>query len=204
MNWPLTSLLTLLCAGLLIGCPTGRGDDDDDAQDDDDAAVDFRLWSDELLSDDGIEHTYDCDQSLPPEHSCWNPNPAISWEGAPAGTVAFTLIFDDPTAGDWEHWAVYNIPASADGLAAAISGDGATGSLPDGAVELDNGTGDPGYFGSCPGAVNLYRWRLWAMTELLTDHPANYAQLAGDAEAVSAEMTEMCHVFDGDDADLRR
>ena len=204
----LPALLVLLCLPLALGCPPldddDASDDDDSAIDDDDAAVDFRLWSDEFGSADDIVHTFDCEQALPPEHSCFNPNPELLWEGVPAGTVAFTLIYDDPTFNDWEHWAIYNIPATETGLAAAISGTGATGSIPDGAVELDNGTGDPGYFGSCPGGINMYRWRLWAMQAELTDHPANFAQLAADADDASIEMVEMCHVFDGADADLRR
>ena len=213
MTRSLSALLALLCLALLVACPVSDADDDDSAvaddddsavADDDDAALEFRLWSDEFLSDEGIEHTYDCEQALPPEHSCWNPNPEILWEGAPAGTVAFTLVYDDPTAGNWEHWAIYNIPATAAGLDAGISGDGAAGSIPDGAVELDNGAGEAGYFGSCPGGVNLYRWRLWAMDAELTDHPANFAQLVADAETASIDMAEMCHVFDGADADLRR
>ncbi len=201
------ALITLLVLPLLLACPTTRDDDDDDSatvDDDDDAAVDFRIWSDEFVPDDDIEHTFDCDQALPPEHSCWNPNPEILWEGAPEGTVAFALIYDDPTFNDWPHWAIYNIPGGATGLDAAISGDGASGTIPDGAVELENGADEIGYFGSCPGGINMYRWRLWALSEELTDHPANFAQLAADAEASSIEMVEMCHVFDGADADWRR
>ncbi len=195
----------LLLALPLAGCPT-VGDDDDDAANDDDSTedVDFRMWGPDFLTDEGITHNYDCDQALPPENSCLSPNPEILWEGAPADTVSFVLIFDDVSFQNYPHWAILNIPGDATGLEADISGGGASGSIPSGSTELDNGFGEEGYLGSCPGGVNHYRWRLWALdTELdedlytVLDTNAGYATLAEDAEDNAIEMVEMCHVFDG-------
>ena len=49
-----------------------------------------------------------------------NVSPALVWQHAPAGTQSFSITMYDPDAptgsGFW-HWAVYNIPASATGLA---------------------------------------------------------------------------------------
>jgi len=199
-------LISLAALGLLCtGCPPLV--DDDDASDDDDSTeeVPFRVFSDEFLSDEGISHNYDCDQALPPEHSCGSPNPAISWEGVPEGTESFVLIFDDVSFNNYPHWAVLNIPGDADGLDADISGQGSSGSLPDGATELDNAS-FPGYLGSCPGGVNHYRWRLWALdttldagiyTALNNDPWAAYAALSDDAQDARLDRAEMCHVFDG-------
>ncbi len=181
--------------------------DDDDASDDDDSTEDvpFRVFSDEFLSDEGITHNYDCDQALPPEHSCGSENPAISWEGVPEGTESFVLIFDDVSFNNYPHWAVLNIPGDANGLDADISGQGHTGSLPEGATELDNANFE-GYLGSCPGGVNHYRWRLWALpttldadiyTALNNDPWAAYSALSDDAQAARLDRAEMCHVFDG-------
>jgi len=41
-------------------------------------------------------------------------SPAIEWSGEPAGTRAFALVVDDPDApgGTWNHWLLYDIPAS--------------------------------------------------------------------------------------------
>jgi len=207
---PLASLRLLLglCAlsFSLVACdPDGRGDDDDDSasDDDDDIPPEFAMWSPDLIDDSQITHNYDCDQALPLQFACDGSNPEIAWEGAPEGTAAFALIFDDPTAGNYPHWAIFNIPASAIGLDAGISGNSVSNNPPGDAVELANGFGWQGYLGSCPGGVNHYRWRLWALSEALpADSNISYSALAGAAEARSLGMVSMCHVFNG--ADLRR
>lgn len=202
-------LLLLLLALPLLGCPPPVSDDDDDdsavADDDDDATpVAFAVWSPDFVEPYFDNPHDDCDQALPIENSCGNPNPEIRWEGAPEGTVAFVLIYDDPTFQNYEHWAIYNIPGTATGLDAAISGYGINNNPPGDAVELDNGSGFNGYLGSCPGpnAVNRYRWRLWALSEEISTPVANYAQLAGAADGVALDMVEMCHVFDGANSDI--
>jgi Raf kinase inhibitor-like YbhB/YbcL family protein len=206
-----------LAAGALAACPApirDFGDDDDSApsDDDDDTPLEFRVWSPDFVSDEeaGIEHDYDCHDALPPEFSCFNANPEIRWEGVPAGAAALALIFDDPTAGDFPHWAIYNIPADLFGLDAGISGGNADGDeVPEGATELENGFGTMGYLGSCPAAssINEYRWRLWALGEEVPppsggSAPAEFDELAESAEKVAIEQVETCHVFDGANADI--
>ena len=201
--------LRLLILSLCLAVPLAGCDpvvDDDDSGDDDDSTdeVDFALWGPDFLTDDGITHNYDCDQALPPENSCLNPNPEILWEGAPEGTVSFVLVFDDVSFQNYPHWAIFNIPGDATGLDADISGDGASGSIPSGATELDNGFGEEGYLGSCPPGVNHYRWRLWALDTTLEpslytalDTSTAYQRLADDAQAARLDRVDMCHVFDG-------
>jgi Raf kinase inhibitor-like YbhB/YbcL family protein len=69
----------------------------------------------------------------------------MSWSGAPEGTKSFALIVDDPDApvGTWNHWLLYDIPASKTSLAEGI-----------GPAEVgrsgDNDFGRPGYGGPCP------------------------------------------------------
>ena len=49
-------------------------------------------------------------------------SPALSWSGAPNGTVEFALICDDPdapTADPWVHWVCWGIPGTAQNLIAA-------------------------------------------------------------------------------------
>ncbi len=65
-------------------------------------------------------------------------------------------------------------------------------------MELDNGFGWNGYLGSCPGGVNQYRWRLWALSALIdSSSVSSYSTLAGAADSVALDMVDMCHVFDG-------
>ena len=182
---------------LLDGDGACVGDDDDSVGDDDDATPPpFSMWSPDFV-DPYFVNTRDCELALPLEFACDNSNPEIAWEGVPADAVALTLIFDDPTAGSFPHWAIYNIPATETGLAAATSGRDVTNVPPAGAVELNNGFGWEGYLGSCPQGQNQYRWRLWAMSELITSNPTTYSALAAAAEGLSIGMVDMCHVFDG-------
>ena len=202
-------LLSLALAIPLVGCPP-VADDDDDASDDDDSTepVDFAVWGPDFIDPIPYDHSYECEQNLPPENSCAQPNPEILWEGAPEGTESFVLIFDDPTAGNFPHWAIMNIPGDATSLAAGSSGDGAAGSIPGGSTELDNGFGYEGYLGSCPNGTNEYRWRLWALDTTLdpslftgiASASAAYSQLADAADEARLERVQMCHVFRGSDA----
>ena len=53
--------------------------------------------------------------------------------------------------------------------------------------------------------MNHYRWRLWALdSELDVDSSASYGDLEDAAEDAELDSVEMCHVFDGANADLRR
>jgi len=183
----------------LTACTTSSGDDDDSVSDDDDAAaVDFAISSPDFVAPYfDVPANRDCDQALPVANACDGPNPEIVWEGVPDGTVAFALIFDDVSFNDYEHWAIFNIPATETGLAAAISGRNLTNSPPGDAIELSNPGGWEGYLGSCPGAVNQYRWRLWALDSELDANLNSFGAVIAAAEDASIEMVEMCHVFDG-------
>jgi Raf kinase inhibitor-like YbhB/YbcL family protein len=87
-----------------------------------------------------------------------NISPAVTWANPPAGTKSFSLQVLDPDAptgsGFW-HWAVYNIPPSATGLARGAGNSAATLPAPafGGTTDfLDTGTtgGNGNYGGPCP------------------------------------------------------
>jgi Raf kinase inhibitor-like YbhB/YbcL family protein len=75
-------------------------------------------------------------------------SPHLAWSGAPDGTQSYAVTVydpDAPTASGFWHWAAFNIPVDVAELPS-----GASGSLPDGAVELKNDGGTVGYIGAAP------------------------------------------------------
>jgi Raf kinase inhibitor-like YbhB/YbcL family protein len=143
----------------------------------------------------GHPNAAECDWQLSADYECAQPNPAIEWVDIPAEAAVLVLIFDDPDAGNFQHWAMVNIPATETGLAAAISGNSVTNTPPGDAYELENGVGWDGYLGSCPPAPHTYRWRLWAVSEPLPSELSTFADVAAAAESVSIDMAETCHVY---------
>lgn len=104
-------------------------------------------------------------QAIPATYTCRGRDisPALQWSDPPAGTQSFALIMDDPDApvGTWDHWVLYNIPASARGLAEAIPADA---QLSDGSLHGKNSWGRLGYGGPCPpSGTHRYFFRLYAL-----------------------------------------
>lgn len=106
-----------------------------------------------------------------------NVSPSLSWSGAPTGTKSFALTMydpDAPTGSGWWHWVVYNIPATAKGLAAG-AGDPKKNALPAGAAQGNTDFGAPGYGGPCPPAGDKphhYIFTLYALKVDKMDIPA--------------------------------
>ena len=109
----------------------------------------------------------------------------ISWRNLPAGTVELALICDDPVVGmsqPFVHWVVYNIPATAPGLPAAMPSDPSP-DLPGlgGMTNGLSGVGRPGYFGPRPpfdGLAHEYHFRVYALdTDLNLPEGLNKVQL---------------------------
>lgn len=57
---------------------------------------------------------------IPAEYTCDGKDisPALEWSGIPENAKSLALICDDPDApaGEWVHWVIFNIPATATGL----------------------------------------------------------------------------------------
>jgi Raf kinase inhibitor-like YbhB/YbcL family protein len=72
------------------------------------------------------------EQRIPDRHTCEGDDisPPLSWSDAPPRTQSFALVCSDPDAPmkTWYHWAIFDIPASADhldeGIAAGIRAGG--------------------------------------------------------------------------------
>ena len=110
-----------------------------------------------------VRHTCDGDEVSPP----------LRWSGLPSGTRSLALIVDDPDAPDpaaprrtWVHWVLYNLPATADGLAEGIG----AAQLPAGTREGLNDWKRTGYGGPCP-PVGRHRYfhKLYALDTVLPD-----------------------------------
>jgi Raf kinase inhibitor-like YbhB/YbcL family protein len=85
---------------------------------------------------------------IPPQYTCrgQNVNPPINIFNVADGTLSLTLIMHDPDApgGDYLHWLVWDIPPGTESIP--------VNSVPIGAVQGKNGSGQTGYTGPCPPA----------------------------------------------------
>jgi hypothetical protein len=109
-----------------------------------------------------------------------NLSPAIEWSNLPAGTETITLILHDPDlqigADDVLHWAIFNIPASANGLPQGVPAEA---TLPDGAAQLQNVGRSIGYFNPCPPppTTHHYLFEFYALDQKLDPSIASRADL---------------------------
>lgn len=112
---------------------------------------------------------------MPRRHTCQGADisPALAWHDVPAASQSLVLIVDDPDAPDpaaprmtWVHWLLYNLPASAGGLAEGLS----AAALPAGTREGVNDWGRVGYGGPCP-PIGRHRYflKLYALDTRLPD-----------------------------------
>lgn len=99
-------------------------------------------------------------------------SPQLQWKNAPSGTASFALIADDPDAipvagYTWDHWILYNIPATNSSLA---SGHQNAMKYPAGTRAGKTSFGDTLYGGPCPptGQTHTYHFRLFALNKSLS------------------------------------
>ena len=117
--------------------------------------------------------------TIPKRFTCDGENisPALRWTGQPAESKSFALIMDDPDApgGTWNHWLVWDIPASDRSIP-----EGAESGAP--AKSGKNDFGELGYDGPCPprGKPHRYFFRLFALDEPSLGLPAGAKRAALD------------------------
>jgi hypothetical protein len=99
---------------------------------------------------------------IPKKYTCdgQDINPPITIEGIPKEAKTLVLAVDDPDApsGTWDHWIVWNIPASTSKIAEnSVPGE-----------EGVNSARQQGYMGPCPpGGTHRYFFKVYALdTEL--------------------------------------
>ena len=104
-------------------------------------------------------------QAIPRRHACDGDDlsPSLSWSGAPGDTASLALVMDDPDAGGFVHWVVFDMTASATGsLPAGWSRS------PDAPPQGTNSFGKVGYGGPCPpSGTHRYAFRLLALDQEL-------------------------------------
>lgn len=126
----------------------------------------LQLASNAFAPGESIPKTYTCDAE--------NVSPALQWSDPPPGTQSFALIFDDPTAGGWVHWVVYNLPAHTRSLPEDVAPDA---QLPGNARQGRNSWNKVGYGGPCPpSGTHRYVFKLYALDRTL-DLPADAQKL---------------------------
>jgi Raf kinase inhibitor-like YbhB/YbcL family protein len=95
-------------------------------------------------------------------------SPPLQWSEPPAGTKSIALICDDPDAPrfTWVHWVLFNVPSQARELEAAVP---TIETLPSGARQGINDSGDIGYGGPAPpkGKPHRYFFKLYALDIML-------------------------------------
>lgn len=113
-------------------------------------------------------------QAMPAKYTCQGENisPPLEWKNLPPGTKSLALIVEDPDAPDpqhpkmvWDHWLLYDIPASVTGLAENVKS-----ALPPGTRAAQNSWKKTGYGGPCP-PIGRHRYfhRLYALDTELGD-----------------------------------
>ncbi|MBI4136353.1 MAG: YbhB/YbcL family Raf kinase inhibitor-like protein [Candidatus Vogelbacteria bacterium] len=109
----------------------------------------MRLASSAFAHNGLIPERYTCDGN--------NFSPPLAISGVPAGAKSLALIMDDPDApaGVWDHWIIYNLPASTIELK--------EGEPPAGVLGVGT-AGNANYEGPCPpSGVHRYFFKLYAL-----------------------------------------
>ncbi len=123
--------------------------------------------------------------AIPPRHTCdgEDVSPALSWEGAPDGTLSLALIVDDPDARGFAHWVLFDVaPVAAGALPAGYSAS------PDAPPQGMHAFGRLGYAGPCPpSGSHRYVFTLYALDTLLG--------LAGTPRAEEVRQAMRGHVL---------
>ncbi|MBD3259784.1 YbhB/YbcL family Raf kinase inhibitor-like protein [Candidatus Woesearchaeota archaeon] len=116
-------------------------------------------------------------KAIPAEYTCKGSDisPELNFEEVPEEAKSLALVMDDPDApmGTWDHWVVFNIPATATKVAKGTEPEGVAGK---------NSWDKTGYGGPCPpSGTHRYYFKLYAL-----DAELNLAQGATKAELMKA------------------
>lgn len=105
--------------------------------------------------------------TIPTVNTCngANTSPVLSWTGAPSGTQSFAVVLTDLTIA-MAHWVIYDIPASATGLPAAIENTSDPASVPGAHQIVSIHAPTIGFYGPCPPVgqtAHSYQFAVYAL-----------------------------------------
>jgi len=129
----------------------------------------MKITSPEFQHGEEIPSEYTCDGS--------DTSPELNIEDVPEDTKSLVLINEDPDAPGrtWDHWIVFNIPASISKIEKGKEPEGAAGK---------NSWGRTGYGGPCPpSGTHRYFFKLYALDTYLD---LEKGSTKGELEAVMA------------------
>jgi Raf kinase inhibitor-like YbhB/YbcL family protein len=116
---------------------------------------------------------------IPARNTCdgFGYSPPLEWTLGPPDTAAFAITCTDPSTsgGEFNHWVIYNIPATVTRLPEGVT---PTLNAPPGSTVLANDFEHLGYGGPCPppGGAHHYVFRVYAL-----DGPVNLTNGASAA-----------------------
>lgn len=100
-------------------------------------------------------------------------SPRIVVESVPADTETLAVVVDDPDAGEFVHWLLWNVPADVTAVPEGVPNSETVASL-DGARQGTNGFGELGYRGPAPpegDGPHTYRFTVSALDTTLSVSP---------------------------------
>lgn len=137
--------------------------------------------------------------TIPSVYTCDSDNrngvsPPLKWENAPKETVSFVLIMDDPDApvGSWDHWLMFNIPATTKKLDENLK------TLPAGAQLGANSWKRFDYGGPCPpDREHRYFFKIYALDiKLSLDEGASKQEIEDDMEGHILAQAQLMARYD--------
>jgi Raf kinase inhibitor-like YbhB/YbcL family protein len=146
----------------------------------------FTLTSSAFMDGGMLPAKYRCQGSV---GGPTGPSPALGWTGAPAGTMSFAVLLRDRTYMNYQHWTIYDIPASVMSLPEMVP-TGASPAEPAGAKQANNSAGltGPGYYGPCGATgVNMYEFTVYALDVDTLPMPGT----TGDSVQAALEMHDL-------------
>jgi len=128
---------------------------------------------------------FDAGNSIPARHTADGDDvsPRLVVDGVPDDADSLALALDDPDAGGFVHWLLWNVPADVDAVPENVPRTETVSSLGD-ARQGTNGFGDIGYRGPAPPAddgAHTYRFTLWAVDRTLDLAPGATRESLTDA-----------------------